>query len=78
MRRGTIRKLDGIAMMLGAMLAPIIAWATDGAHTELGPIVGVVASSLGSGIAAFRLWLAPHPRTPHGPPPLPLPPTKED
>lgn len=51
-------------MVLGAMLAPVIVWAEAGAKTDLAAIIVVTATSLGAGLAALRLWVAPHPREP--------------
>lgn len=71
MKRRTREKIDGFAMVVGSMIAPVIVWAQEGAKTELAAIIVVTATSFGAGLAAVRLWLSRDPRAPVAPLPPP-------
>lgn len=70
MKRRTAEKIDGAAMVIGAMLAPLGVWAQAGARTDFASLVVVGVASVGAGLAAVRLWVARDPRA-VVPPPLP-------
>lgn len=63
MKRKTRHTIDGVLMILGAVLAPFGVWAVDGAQYETGPILSTMVAAILSGLATVRAWLAESPRT---------------